>query len=365
MPLSEADKALLQLFLEGGLDYQGAASVLSRSPEEVSDGARAALSRISGQSGTLPPSISDWLLGQADPIATADAVTILARDEAARRQAVVTSSALKLIFPGARIPDIPTTPQAPSSEEVSAPPVAPGAGLPPTPPPPNLESTVSRSADPTELQSVQAETKAPVSSRFAERLENLSSRTRRRPALVAIGSAAVLLGVIALAVILLGGSEKKGSGASAKGSVTLVPLSPTSAGGRGEGRAVILSSKKAAIVQANMAGLTPTSGAENYVLWLYRSPDQAYPLARDKVGKTGRLTGPAPIPQDLKPPLEEWGCIELTLASRGEIAASLRRVASTGSGPAVGRSILRGEIAPSNRDPRSGNASVCIPSSRG
>jgi hypothetical protein len=134
--------------------------------------------------------------------------------------------------------------------------------------------------------------------------------------------------------------------------------------GDASGQAVVVAANDAAIVQLNADGLPPTGAGESYVLWLYRNPEQAYPLARDAVGGSGKLTGPAPVPRGLDPAYDTYGCLELTLASADEIEAALKRVARSGTGPAVGSSVLRGEIAPASREPRSGSASVCDPDAR-
>lgn len=364
MPLNQSDRALLQLFLEGGQDYARAAVLLGVSEDDVAARARSALGALVEADAPIPDPVADWLLGQADPITEADAVSSVRAEPDLRRRTVAAASGLRLLFPSAEIPEVPEAPEGSSpppqtwtpgpsrSPQEDAPTVEPRPVEPPKYSSPPGSPHPSGSSGPS------------ISSRIATGVGGLSSALSRNPrAAVLAGAASFLVIAVVLGITLLGGEDAKKS-VGDKGTATLVPLAPSAGDGRGSGQAVVVARNGAAIVQVSIRGLAPTGSGQSYVLWLYRNPEQAYPLARDVVSGNGKLTGPAPVPRNLDPPYGSYGCLELTLASRSEIERGLKEVARSGSGPAVGSSVLRGEIAPASRDPRSGSASVCDPETR-
>ena len=366
MALNDSDRALLQLFLEGGQDYAQAATLLGVEPSAAADRARTAVASLAPSEQPPPQPVCDWLLGQADPIAEADAVSSIRRDADLRRRTVAIASGLRLVFPAARIPEIPQFDGVESAPAV----------VPPTPPPaaPGSPPAGDRSEERVSARSGSSSDYRPppppparesFATRVAARVGALASVLKRNPKASVLGAAAAVLVIaVVLGVTLLGGEDQASNSAAGNGTATLVPLEPVSDQSSGTGRAVVVAANDAAIVQVSIDGLSPTSPGESYVLWLYRNPEQAYPLARDVVGESGRLTGPAPVPRGLDPAYSTYGCLELTIASRSAIEAGLKKVAKTGTGPAVGTSVLRGEIAPASRQPRSGYASVCDPSAR-
>lgn len=377
MPLNDSDRALLQLFLEGGQDYAQAAALLGVEPSAAADRARSAVSSIAPTEQPPPHPVSDWLLGQADPIAEADAISSIRSDADLRRRTVAIASGLRLVFPGARIPEIPQADDSGSTDASATPPQT--AALPPGDEPPAVSAPdaaarstpafTQPSTTPSESTGYRAPPKgAPsesFSTRVASRVSSSVAALRRNPKAAVLGGAASVLAVaVVLGVTLLGGKDDQEGSAGRNGTATLVPLAPVTDRARGTGQAVVVAANGAAIVQVSISDLAPTTSDESYVLWLYRNPEQAYPLARDVVGETGKLTGPAPVPRGLEPAYSTYGCLELTIASRSAIEAGLKKVAKSGTGPAVGTSVLRGEIAPASRDPRSGSASVCDPSAR-
>ena len=48
-------------------------------------------------------------------------------------------------------------------------------------------------------------------------------------------------------------------------------------------------------LQANAVHLSPTTSDERYLLWLYTSDDQAFPLGQQTVDASGNLTGGVPL----------------------------------------------------------------------
>ena len=74
MPLQGDQRALLQLLCERGQSYEDISGLLGIQESEVRDQARAALSELGGTDPDRDVALTDYLLGQADPIGRADAV---------------------------------------------------------------------------------------------------------------------------------------------------------------------------------------------------------------------------------------------------------------------------------------------------
>src|SRR3954452_3478810 len=98
---------MLQLLLEGGQGYDDIGSLLGVAPDEVRSRARSALTEIGGADPDSQVALSDYLLGQADPIGRADAIRHLQNDPAANALAERLVQNLRLLAPKAELPDIP------------------------------------------------------------------------------------------------------------------------------------------------------------------------------------------------------------------------------------------------------------------
>src|SRR6266540_3474733 len=98
---------MLQLLLEGGQGYDDIGSLLGIAPDEVRSRARSALTEIGGADPDAQVGLSDYLLGQADPIGRADAVRHLQSDPEANALAQRLAQNLRLLAPKADLPEIP------------------------------------------------------------------------------------------------------------------------------------------------------------------------------------------------------------------------------------------------------------------
>src|SRR3954454_20991249 len=98
---------MLQLLLEGGQGYDDIGSLLGIAPDEVRSRARSALTEIGGADPDGQVAVSDYLLGQADPIGRADAVRHLQGDPEANALAQRLAQNLRLLAPQAQLPEIP------------------------------------------------------------------------------------------------------------------------------------------------------------------------------------------------------------------------------------------------------------------
>ena len=93
--------------LEREQSYGDIASLLGVSEDEVRARARAALTEVAGENPDREVALTDYLLGQADPIGRADVARHLAADPDANALASKLEAKLRLLAPGARLPDLP------------------------------------------------------------------------------------------------------------------------------------------------------------------------------------------------------------------------------------------------------------------
>lgn len=107
MPLQGDQQALLQLLCERGQSYEDIAGLLGGSSEDVRARARAALREIGGVDPDADVALTDYLLGQADPIGRADAIRHLQADPEALELAQRIQAALAEVAPGAEQPKLP------------------------------------------------------------------------------------------------------------------------------------------------------------------------------------------------------------------------------------------------------------------
>jgi hypothetical protein len=353
MALTEEQRSLLQLLLQGQ-SYDDIGSLLGTGAEDVRTRARAALTEIGGTDPDARIGLSDFLLGQADPIGRADAVRQLQNDPDANGLAQSLVAQLRLLAPQAQLPEIP--PVRGGRTAKPAPPPAPGstvaAGSPPAAPAPGHGGEA-------------------LPTRIGGALRNLGGGDpRRAKALVALGLLALLVIVVVLVVLVAGGDDgDDGGGGSAatettaaSDELTIVQLAPLDAGSDAEGQAVFAQTNQdQPVLQINLVGLEPAPNGQTYIVWLYSSDRAAFPIARDQVQQNGALTGAAAISQAVTPLLGQFGCVDVSLASNAETRRALQQAVSGQSLPAhVGRTVLRGEIpAAPGEQAASGADSVC------
>ena len=107
MPLQGDQRALLQLLVERGQSYEDIAGLLGGSADDVRERARAALTEIGGADPDTDVALTDFLLGQADPIGRADAIRHLQADPGALDLAKRIQTGLAVIAPDAVQPSLP------------------------------------------------------------------------------------------------------------------------------------------------------------------------------------------------------------------------------------------------------------------
>ena len=281
---------MLQLLLEGGQGYADIGSLLGISPEEVRSRARAALGEIGGADPDAQVPISDYLLGQADPIGRADAVRHLQSDPEANALAERLVAQLRLLAPKAQLPEIPA---ARGGRRAATPP-------PPVPPAAPQAPTATPGPPPA------APSPGPGGPSIRERLGGAlggGGPSRRQSQIaVGVGAGALLIIVVVLAVSgVFGGSDDGDGGGGEMRRRRRPPAQKagtrrSSAAGDGPGSESrcppqVRSGSRCA---ASKGGAEPESpvrspdqpqrpaadGEGRDIVWLYNSDTVAFPLAR-------------------------------------------------------------------------------------
>jgi hypothetical protein len=330
---------MLQLLVEGGQSYADIGSLLGIDAGEVRSRARSALTEIGGADPDAKVGLSDYLLGQADPIGRADAARHLQQDSDSAALASKLASQLRLLAPNARLPELPGAPRV----------APPAAGGPPAPPSLSAPTETGSGVGAAAARSGEAARK--VLDPIGRGVRGLGAKQRRLPVLLAGGGLIVLIAVLLITGVIGGGGGDSSSNSStsttaSSSDLTIVKLDPVGNSGA-SGQAVFASVKNQPVLQINLTGLKPTSKDQTYIVWLYNSDTVAFPLARDKVGSDGNLTGAAPIPSQLIGLVGPNGFnqIDVSLASNSDTAAALQAAAKSKKLPShSGTSVLRGDI---------------------
>jgi transposase-like protein len=361
--LTDEQRAMLQLLLEGGQSYEDIGSLLGIGPDEVRSRARSALREMGGADPDARVGLSEYILGQADPIGRADAVRQLQADPETNALAQRLVQQLRLLAPKAQLPDLPEARggRAPAPPPHPTPPAEPPGAAPPPP-----------SAGPAPAT---APPKGPgVASRAAGALSGLGGGGKRRAQILAGAGAAAVLVVVGL--LAIGGVFDSGDGGN--GSDDCVPLDTSAAQQAGIPTVALTPVRPAAegdcppsgqmtlgaaqpqgnqttqfALQANAVHLSPTTSDERYLLWLYTSDDQAFPLGQQTVDASGNLTGGVPLSAQQVLLLSAFQTIrfsKVTAQEAQQVQQSLRSLQQQGRNargavPFVGAPVLEGQIS--------------------
>jgi hypothetical protein len=345
VPLTDDQRAMLQLLLERGQSYEDIGSLLGLGVDDVRSRARAALTEIAGEDPDAEVALTDYLLGQSDPIGRADVARHLAENPEARDLAAKLSSQLRLLAPTADLPDLPEPRRAKRSREaaaVASPPTAAAGPVPGVP-----------------------------AGGFGA---GLSARQRQLIAALVGGGALVIVIVLIAAGVFSGDDDgtssaetattptgstgttgADGSGAAPPGATFAVLEAQD--GSEAQGGAQFGRIRNRAYLQIDVSGLEPTPQGENYVIWLYGSDSNAFPLSFETVGDNGLLRGLAPIPAQVLAVLQQgrFHSIDVSLTDVSELRQALEQARQDEAPPPyIGESVLRGRIQGPGAEPASG-----------
>jgi hypothetical protein len=327
MPLTADQRAMLQLLLERGQSYDDIASLLGTDREGVRDRARAALTELAGSNPDTEVGLTDYLLGQADPIGRADAVRHLQNDPDSHALASRLTAQLQLLAPDAQLPQLPkpkggrgprreAAAPAPSGTPAAAAAGAGGGGA------------------------------AAVAERFRATLSE-----RQRQVFIVLGALAVLLlvGLLAITGVFGGDGESPSEPAASSPEgeeIVTVPLE-AQGGGDATGEAVFgIATADTPYVDVNLSGLEPPSQGETYVIWLLLTPDQGYPLSPLLIEQDGTFSDRFPIPQFAIPIASRAQFVDVSLSKNSALQPVLEKAVQKGT-PILdfeGDRVLSGEV---------------------
>jgi hypothetical protein len=237
--------------------------------------------------------------------------------------------------------------EAPQDEENSPPP----APVPAAKPDPPASATRTRGTTPMPARPQQA---PPAGKRAAPRLPRLSVPPGRRRLMAIAGGALALVGVVLLAVLLIGGDSGSGTTASNASEasaptgrgMTEAVLAPVG-GGDARGRALFGRVKNTAVLQVQAEGLAPSPDSGSYTVWLYRSPKLALRVGAVKVSKSGGIAAQFPVPTELLAIVSSgtFKRINISLTDDAAYKAELAKAKKQKRLPAYsGETVLSGEI---------------------
>ena len=274
MPLQGDQRALLQLLCERGQSYEDISGLLGVHGDEVREQARAALTEIGGSDPDADVGLTDYLLGQADPIGRADAVRHLQGDP----------EALEL---AQRIQDRPARDR--SRRQAAEP------------------ARAARQAAPARRFRMRPPHRAP-DGRLPRRPDAAAAARRRRSLIAGLAALGLLLvfGVLALAGVFSGGdsdstTSTRGGHVDDGGQQHHDGPAPPVGGSGVAGKAVFgLVSNQQLYVDVDVQGLDPNlDTGKSYLLWLMVGDSAGYPIDRleadDNGSFSGRLSVPTPI----------------------------------------------------------------------
>lgn len=312
MPLSEDSRALLQLLLGRGKSYSDISGLLGIDEAEVRKRATQALAEIDPSGPAPDAELTDYLLGQADPISKAEITNRISADPALKDRTDSLADQLRLLVPAATLPGAVKATSKPASA-----------------------STASKNVDP------------PESTGGRGGLGSISSHQRR---LIAVLLGAALLAVVVILMVtgVFGGSDDEGD--TPEPSPTVAVLQPV---GNQQGSGQVQFGFAGTSLAANLGinDLEANQKGQGYVIWLYGSTG-AFPIYATRVGEAGAINGQIEVNEaaicliatDVFPTLR------VSRVSNKDFTEALQQARATGRNNArlpeyTGQTVLEGQIS--------------------
>lgn len=336
MTITADQSAVLEMLLTGGQDFDDLDDLFGLDEGESRGRARAALEEIGGADPDRNVGLTDYLLGQADPIGRADAVRHLRKEAADRALAERIVSELGTQFPTAELPKLP---QAQSGGRFGA---RAGAAAPQT-----VGAPIPR-----------------------EPRTSLSSKQTRMFAAMGAGAVVLIAVVLAVAGVFSGGDDSSttplpDSGETASQTdpanptdpstpipdgeeISRVPLTSPSGGNAGGAAVVGIASGTQPYLDLVLSDLPDPPKGEAYLVWFMFDENNGYPLTEPIVPQKGAYENRIAIPLEIAEPVSTAKAIEISLSDPRDIVKAVQDAADAGV-PQIerpGKTILRGEVPP-------------------
>ncbi|MGH2924384.1 MAG: hypothetical protein ACRDK1_00265 [Solirubrobacterales bacterium] len=302
MALAADQQAMLQLLLERGQSYADLGAVLGVDEAEVRSRARAALTELGGVDPDRNVGLTDYLLGQADPIDRADAVRHLKDDPDDLALATEVSQKLRLVAPQADLPRLPGEERRPRR-----------AG----------QGAASRLPIPARLRSSTPAGDKPG----GESASTAGAKGRRTRLVVALGCLAVLLvvGILAVTGAFKGDNSSDAATTTTSQRLATVPLSPPNRGKAAGLAAFGIANNSQLYVDVTLKGLPPAPSGQAYVMWLMLTGKQGYPVPSVlNISKSGSFQQRITIPDAEVPIAQRARSVDVSIAPVNAIQASIK-----------------------------------------
>ncbi len=296
MALTAEQNATLQLILERGQSYPDLAAVLGVDEAEVRSRARAALTELAGADPDRNVPLTDYLLGQTDPIGRADAVRHLRDDPGDLSLARDLLETLRSTYPSAELPRLPGEARPPRRARATSEGDG-GGGL---------------------------------------SLPSLSTRQARLTAILAAGGVILVAAILAIAGVFRGGDESSAGSTETTTSASdstgdeleRVSLKSPS-GGDATGEAVFgLTDGDQAFLDLSIEGLDPAPRDQTYVLWLQLDKRQGYPLTPLAMSENGSFEDQFAIPAAVLPIVSRVHFVDVSIAPVDQVRDTIREALS-------------------------------------
>lgn len=329
MALQQDERALLQLICERGQSYGDLAGLLSVPEDEVRRRARAALTELGGADPDAEVGLTDYLLGQADPIGRADVVRYIQADEATRELAESILTQLQLIAPKGEFPRLPE--RRGRRREPAAPRRSRSRGA--VPPPTDAESGPEHDGAADRRRASAGGGRTPSQSRL----------------IAAIAGLGVILIFVILAIAGVFSSEGEEPVNPAEEQRTITPVALSPQGGSGvAGSAQFGLADSTLFADVELDGLRPRPQGESvYVLWLMLTEDAGYPVSLLTPDSNGaiqdRYVIPAPVAQAVGSRAQS---VRISQSPAGPLGRQIDEAAESGAPlvPFSGQTLAAGDI---------------------
>ncbi len=292
MSITPDQTAVLELLL-GGQSYGDLSDLLGLDESQVRDRARSGLEAIGGADPDANVALSDYLLGQADPIGRADAVRHLRQDDADHALAAGILAGLAKISPEAALPTLPGAP----------------ARRAPTP-------------------------GSPKGRTLPAKVPSLGGLGNRARYLLGGGSVALVVVVLAVAGVFSGDDDPAADSSStdANGSLRsddaqqLERVELTAVGnGDATGQGIVgLTTGDQPYIDIVLENLEPAPDGQVYVVWFLFDEKRGYPLSPIGPDNKGAFADRFAIPQPAIPVVQRMRYLNVSLAPIEAVQKSIQ-----------------------------------------
>ncbi|MDQ3759234.1 MAG: hypothetical protein M3331_04745 [Actinomycetota bacterium] len=334
MTISADQSAVLEMLLSSGQSYDDLDDLFGLDEGGTRERARAALTELGGADPDRNVALTDYLLGQADPIGRADAVRHLRQDASDRDLAGGILTELETLYPAAELPKLP---QAPPGGRFGG-----RAGAAPSQP-----------------------SGAPKAPRMPR--TNLTPKQTRTFAAMGAGAIVLIAVVLAIAGVFSGDGETESTslpegdelatndtGETTDPStpipdgeeISRIALAPPGGGQEGGAAVVGLTDTDQPYLDLVLSNVEEAPKDQAYIVWFMFDEDNGYPLPAP-IAPTGKtFEGRFPIPVEAASAVARARAIEVSLSKPDDVLQAVQAAAeaNTVAIERPGTTIVRGDV---------------------